>query len=344
MKLSTGQISQFLQKPDPSVRVALIYGPDAGLVKERADFLAKQIAPDPNDPFCTALLPGTAIAEDPARLADEMNAQALGGGRRLVRLQQATDTIAAALGSFLDDAKDGDSLLLIEAGDLEKRSKLRALCEGANKIACAIPCYVEDGPQRQRAIADILQQAGLTAPRDVILFLADTLPPDRLAMRSELGKLVLYAGAARAITLADARAAIGDGGAAEIDDLVYAAGGGEGKRAMLLLDRLLGEQTAPVAIARALQRHVMKLSLAKGYMDAGASASEAVAKLQPPVFWKYKDALAAQLRRWPQVRIENALAKLFETEAALKRTGAPDQSLCAQAVLGIAAAPDKRSA
>ena len=53
----------------------------------------------------------------------------------------------------------------------------------------------------------------------------------------------------------DARACVQDAGAAEIDDLVYAVGSGEAKRAGVLLDRLLAEQTSTVAILRAAQAY-----------------------------------------------------------------------------------------
>jgi DNA polymerase-3 subunit delta len=337
MKLSAAQISSFLQNPDPHLRVLLLYGPDAGLVKERAEIIAKKTVPDLADPFRVALLAGSVITEDPARLRDEMDAQALGGGRRLVRLTAATDGIAAALAAFLADPGLGDSFLLIEAGDLEKRSKLRALCEEGEKTAGAIPCYVEDSATRQRIISDILQKSNLKAARDVVLFLAEILPPDRMAMRSELEKLTLYARGKTSVTIEDARSAVEDAGAAEIDDLVFAIGSGEKKRAALLLDRLAAEQTAPVALLRAAQRHFLRLSFARDRMDRGANAREAIEKLQPPVFWKYKDAMAAQLRRWPQPRLEEALTKLFEAEAAVKRTGTPDTTLCAHVLLDVAA-------
>ncbi|MFA5040570.1 MAG: hypothetical protein WC464_02930 [Bdellovibrionales bacterium] len=40
MKLPTSRIPSFLRSPDPAVRIFLIYGPDAGLVRERANHLA----------------------------------------------------------------------------------------------------------------------------------------------------------------------------------------------------------------------------------------------------------------------------------------------------------------
>jgi DNA polymerase-3 subunit delta len=72
-------------------------------------------------------------------------------------------------------------------------------------------------------------------------------------------------------------------------------------------------------------------------MDRGAGAAEAVKKLQPPVFWKYADSMGAQLRRWPATNIERALSRLFEAEAAVKRTGTPDTALTAQLLIQMAA-------
>ena len=104
-----------------------------------------------------------------------------------------------------------------------------------------------------------------------------------------------------------------------------------------LIGRLIAEQTAPVAILRAAQRHFLRLQLARGEMDKGASAAEALKKLQPPVFWKYADAMTAQLRRWSAANIERALSRLYEAEAAVKRTGTPDTALTAQLLIQMAA-------
>ena len=336
MKIAPTQINAFLQKPDPAVRVVLIYGPDAGLVRERAETYARKLVPDINDPFRTASLTGAAITEDSARLHDEMAAQALGGGSRLVRIQTASENMAAALASLLNDPPSADSVLLIEGGDLDKRSKLRGLCENDSRAA-AIACYVEEGATRQRAISDILQSEGLQADRDALALLSDSLPSDRMAIRSELEKLALYIGTkGKTVTLEDVEAIVQDAGSAELDDLIFAVGSGDTRRVTSLLDRLLEEQTSAVAILRSAERHFLRLQIARYHMDNGASAGEAVKKLQPPVFWKYVDSMTAQVRRWPAAKIDAALTRLFEAEAAVKRTGTPDEALTSQLMLRLA--------
>ena len=336
MKIAPAQTNAFLQKPDPAVRVVLIYGPDAGLVRERAESYAKKLVPDINDPFRTASLTGAAISEDSARLHDEMAAQALGGGSRLVRIQTASENMAAALASLLNDPPSADSVLLIEGGDLDKRSKLRGLCENDSRAA-AIACYVEEGATRQRAISDILQGEGLQADRDALALLSDSLPSDRMAIRSELEKLALYIGAkGKTVKLEDVEAIVQDAGSAELDDLIFAVGSGDARRVTSLLDRLLEEQTSSVAILRSAVRHFLRLQIARYHLDNGVSAGEAIKKLQPPVFWKYLDSMTAQVRRWPATKIDAALSRLFEAEAAVKRTGTPDEALTAQLMLRLA--------
>jgi DNA polymerase-3 subunit delta len=167
--------------------------------------------------------------------------------------------------------------------------------------------------------------------------LADILPPDRIAMRSELEKFAVYVGKNNAATIADVHAVVQDAGAAELDDLIYAVGSGDAKRAAQLIDRLYAEQTSPVAILRAAQRHFMRLQWARAQMDNGLNATDAVKRLHPPVFWKFESAMAGQLRRWSRARSEQALRRLYDAEAAVKRTGTPDTALCAQVLLGLAA-------
>jgi DNA polymerase-3 subunit delta len=336
VKLTAAQTTAFLKSPDAAIRVVLLYGPDAGLVGDRAKTLARLWIENLDDPFRVARLTQAQIADDPARLNDEMAALALGGGSRLIWVRAATDALAAPLAKALAERPQGDTRLLIEAGDLEKRSKLRALCESENDLVVALACYNEEGPQRLATINALLQAENLKASREVALLLSDTLPEDRGSLRSEMEKLILYVHGKQEVTEEDVRAILQNEGAAEMDDLAMAVASGEAKRAALLLNRLFAEQTSSVALLRALQRHFMRLHIARGHCEDGLSPREAVGKLQPKIFWKQESAFTAQVQKWNVSKIEAILARLFEAEAAVKQTGAPDEALTAQLLLQIA--------
>src|SRR5437773_269041 len=97
MKLPAARVAAFLRRPDREIHAVLLYGPDAGLVSERADVVARTVCPDLKDPFRVAHLNGAALAADPARLADEAAQMSLIGGRRGVRVRDAADRPAALL-------------------------------------------------------------------------------------------------------------------------------------------------------------------------------------------------------------------------------------------------------
>ena len=56
------EIDAFLARPDPGRPIILLYGPDAGLVRERADALLASAVDDPNDPFSLVRLDGDVSA------------------------------------------------------------------------------------------------------------------------------------------------------------------------------------------------------------------------------------------------------------------------------------------
>lgn len=335
MKVAAGQIQSIVQNPPAALRVILIFGPDAGLVRERAEIIARKTVADINDPFAVTVLSPATLSETSTALYDEMATPAFGGGMRLVRVPNATEALAAPLAKLVASLPDNGSRLIIEAGDLDKRSKLRSACETEAPAVCALPCYIEDSAQRQRIIMDMLQAEGLKIDRDLVRLLADALPPDRLALRSEIDKLALYARGEAEITAETIAAVIAQAGSAEVDELILLIASGQAGPAMQLYTHLIDEQTSPVAILRSAQRHFLRLQWARAHKDQGLSAREAVAKLQPKVFWKHTDKMAEQVTRWTSPRLDQALSRLAEAEAQVKRTGTPDTALVGQLLLAL---------
>ena len=77
-------IDAFLARPDAGRPIILLYGPDAGLVRERADALMASAVDDPNDPFSLVRLDGDELSAEPSRLVDEAMTVPLFGGRRAI--------------------------------------------------------------------------------------------------------------------------------------------------------------------------------------------------------------------------------------------------------------------
>ena len=336
VKISAGNTQSFLAGPPGAIHAVLVYGPDSGLVRERGKALIHAIVDDPSDPFRVVELSPASLRDDPAILADESAAMSLTGGRRVVSIRDATDGNAGAFEEFLRQPI-GDALIVVEAGNLGARSKLRKAFEDPKTVAAAIPCYADDGRTLNEVISRTLAASGLRASRDAMAYLSANLGNDRMISRAELEKLTLYMAGHEEVSLDDAMACVGDSASMTLDDLVDAAAGGNLKTLPKMQDRAVQEGIEPIAILRALGRHFQQLHACAGLMAEGMPLDGAVKALRPPVFFRRVDAFRAQLRLWGPGDVDRALDWLTGAEKECKTTGLPAETICHQTLLRIAA-------
>jgi len=334
MKLPAARIAAFLKSPDKDIRAALVFGPDAGQVRERAGRLALAVCPDLNDAFRVSDLESGTLVGDPARLSDEAASLSLTGGRRLVRVRGGDDALGAVFERFFKATPPGDAFILVEAGDLGPRSSLRRAFENA-KSGATIACYL-DGPREIAELArEILGARGIELRPEAIAYLVAHLGGDRQLSRSELEKLALYVGDGGKAGEAEVMTAIGDSAELSTDEVAFAAAEGDAAQLERALNRAFGEGAQPVAVLRAELRHFQRLHLAGSRFAAGASEGD-VLKLRPPLFFKLVDRFKQQLRLWPPARAEAVLETLHRAEADAKSTGIPAETICRAALMRIA--------
>jgi len=340
VKLAAQQVERFLRAPDPALPAVLVYGPDQGLVRERVERLIASVLDDPKDPFRLSELGADAVRADPGRLLDEARALCLAGGRRVVRLRQASDLLTGACRALLA-VQPLEALVVIEAGELGPGSSLRRLIEGARHGA-ALACYRDEGRDLGALIDRVLAEHELAVEPDARAWLVEHLGADRGVTRGELAKLALYCdqpapgpAAARRVTLEAAAQVVGDSAALELDDLVHAASAGAAGQVERCLDRLLAEGQAPVRLLRALASHMTRLHQLACRIEGGLALEQVLEQARPPIHFRRKASFQAALRRWPAAAAGRALKDLLAAEIGCKTTGWPAAALCRRAVLGV---------
>lgn len=330
-KLDARRIAGFLADPG-GARIVLVFGEDGGLVRERADVLVRAVAGD--DPFRLVDVPREAAAKDAGLLAAEAATPALTGGRRLVRVRDATDGLAAAAKAVL--AGQGPGVVLLEGGSLDGRKGLRAALEKAGPEAAVIACYAETGAALEGSITALLKGFGVSAEPSAVSWMAQRLGEDRLVMRRECEKLALYVGAGGRVSDEDAVASLSEGSTLDLDAALLAATEGDPARADRALDAAFAEGAHAVQVVRGALRHVQRLEVAAMAVARGAAPKDAVEGLRPPVFFKSRPAFERALRLWRPDMLAAAGAALLEAERATKTTGMPDTAVARAAVMGLA--------
>jgi DNA polymerase-3 subunit delta len=335
------EIDAFLARPDPGRPIILLYGPDAGLVRERADALLASAVDDPNDPFSLVKLDGDELSAEPSRLVDEAMTIPLFGGRRAIRVRAGSRNFASGVdtltGSSLRDCR-----VVIEAGELRPESPLRKVCERA-KTAVAIGCYPDGERDLAKLIDDELRAADLGIATDARASLMSLLGGDRQASRNELKKLVLFAHGSGEVTIDDVMAVVADASELKIDPIVDGAFAGKPDLVETEFAKAVIAGTYPGMIISAAQRQAAWLHKTALAVAEGTPVSTLLDSGFPRLHFSRKPNVEIALRNFTPARLASIIDQLA-TAALEMRKHAPLAAVIAQrTLLSIAVGARRRA-
>ena len=333
-------VDSFLARPDAGRPIILLYGPDAGLVRERADALMASAVDDPNDPFSLVRLDGDELAAEPSRLVDEAMTVPLFGGRRAIRVKAGSRSFASGV-ETLTDSPIKDCRIVIEAGELRPEAPLRKVCERA-KNAVAIACYPDTERDLAKLIDDELRLSNLKIAQDARATLMSLLGGDRQASRNELRKIVLYAHGQREITLDDVMAVVSDASDFKLDPIVDGAFAGQPAMVESEFAKAMIAGTYPGLIISAAQRQVAALHKAALLMEGGASASSAAESGFPRLHFSRKNVVETALRNFSATRLVQVMDQLATAALDVRKQSSLAAVIAQRALMSIAANARRR--
>lgn len=335
MKVDLGRIQALAKGWDPALRLVLLHGADTAASADHAGQIARGFA-DAGNPLAVEEIDGKALVKDPQALVAAAGAMSMFGDQTLVRVDGLDEDGLAAVEALLA-APAGNPVVAV-AGAFKKGSKLLALAEKSPAVA-ALVSYEPSARDAPRLVGDMGAGLGLRIGRDAAMSLFEATGGDRMLLRQELEKVALYLDAApggsRWVEPADI-AAIGCGaGDADLQSLPSAVAGGRVREAADLLARLA---EPGIVVLRAVARRFTQILGLRAAVDAGLSPAAAVSQARPPVFWKDKEPLAAEVALWTTRAAGQALDRLLAAERAIKASGTLGDTLAHAALLDLARA------
>lgn len=334
------EIDAYLAKPDSARPIILLYGPDAGLVRERADALANSAVDDPNDPFSMVRLDGDELASEPSRLVEEAMTVPLFGGRRAIRVKAGSRSFASGV-ETLTEMSLKDCRIVIEAGELRPDAPLRKACEKA-KNAVAIGCYPDGERDLAKLIDDELRVSDLRIAPDARATLIALLGGDRQASRNEIRKLALYAHGKREVTLEDIEAIVTDASGLALDPIVDGAFAGRTADVEATFRKAMASGVYPGMIIMSAQRHAALLHKAALSVEEGAPASAMVDSAFPRLHFSRKSAVETALRNLSADKLAQIIQQLGAAAYDMRKQTSLAATIAQRALLAIAANARRR--
>ena len=201
------------------------------------------------------------MADGPARLVWVVDAGRLEGGD------------AAALAAYLEDPVPA-SCVVFEAGKLDKRKALyKAISKGAVVVDCA-------PPESERDVAiwieATLRNRGHAIEPDAVAYLLQMAGTRITVLEQELEKAMLYVGEGGSVGAADVEGLMGRTREHSVFELTDALVRGDREAALHLLNILLDDGEAPIAVLAMIGWICRQLVVAADLAASGCSRKEAM--------------------------------------------------------------------
>ena len=320
MKANRAQVERALAKP-AETRLFLLHGPDEAGSRALVRRLGEAMGADAE----RIDLRGAELKEDPARLADEAAAISMFGGARWILVEQAGDEALPAVEALLEAPAAGNPVALV-AGALKPASKLlKAALAAGNAFAFA--SYAPDAEQADRLVFDLARAQGLHVRSDIAHRVAAACGGNRSVIEQELAKFALYLDASpEGPKPLDHETIDAVGSGAEEGDLsrlVDSVLTGDAAGLEAEIARLRAEGQEGIGLTRALFRRMTLLARLRAEVEQGKSPSAVMASAGKSLFWRDKDVIEPQLRRWRADLIAKAISRLAEAERQVMTPGGP---------------------
>jgi len=341
-QIKAANVDNYIAKPDKSIPLTLLYGPDQGLVNERAQQLATKLNPQSGEPMSISRYEAEDLASDPGRLSDDAYAFSMFGDSKLIRINGTTrKNLATAFKPILENPPE-KCWIIYEGGDIKRDSALRKLFENSVN-AMALPCFQDNASALEQLIQEEITANNLSIDTDTKNYLKSLLGEDRRASRNELKKLALFALGEKTITRQQISSLLGNVSAVVNDDIIDAACLGQTDFLQSKLDQLFEAGGAPDMLMWATLRHLQMLHYFLAKMKgSNMQASSIINSARPPIHFSRKNRIIASLKKWDLTKLESAMNRLNRAFYETRFNTSLARSIAATTLLAIALQARKR--
>lgn len=329
------EFGRFTTRDCLSKRLILIFGPDEGGVRMRADQIMAAFAAQARGSIERTDLDADTINADPGKLMDEALSFSMFSSSRLILVENA-GKLSKAVWTHALATPDLQAPILFLADELSKSSPIRTAFE-ASSNAAALACYPPSRAEVQAFVEDRIKSAGLSMTAAAAAAFTDLVGSDFALTERELDKLLLYCHGKVAVEVDDVATMLVDTSEIGPSEAIDRAFEGKLEEVETAAHRCFAEGMAAsglIALAMAHAGLLRRLALAGSNLDAAVKAER--------LFFKRQDRIRQQVRSWPIDHLARAVETLAQAQAQMRRIPALEDTIAVRALWSIALASRRR--
>jgi DNA polymerase III subunit delta len=290
----------------------LLYGQNEGLKKEIIDQHFKKFEKE-----SIYFYEENEILQNKTEFFNNILSKSFFEKEKLILISRVTDKIREIIEEILEKEID-DITLILNAGLLDKKSKLRILFE-KNKNTVCIPFYEDTNQTLVTIINKFFRDNKISISQQSINLITLRCRGDRKNLNNELKKIESF---------------IKNKNKVDVEDLIKLTNLAENYSVSELIDNCLAKNKKKIAhilnennysledciliIRTFLTKSKRLLKLKKEILN-NKNIDNVIKTFKPPIFWKDKEIIKKQIQNWTYKDIKYLIYNISETELLIKK-------------------------
>ena len=300
-------LEQNLKSTD-DCKIILFYGENQGLKEE-----FKKNIKEANKNNEKLNLLQDEIIKNENLLINEISNKSLFNNKKIIFIDQVNEKILNIIEEMAEDVSD--EKIVIFAGNLDKKSKLRSYFE-KSKSCGIVACYQDNEITIKKIITNKLSDyQGLST--QVINFIIQNTGLDRSKVNNEIEK-IKSCFLEKKINLEKIDLLLNIKTNDDFNKLKDEALKGNKIKTNKLLADTVFEPESNIYYLNSINQRINKLYEIEKMKQNNSNTETLVSSLKPPIFWKDKPVLIEQTNKWNENKIKKALEKTYTVELQIK--------------------------
>ena len=236
---------------------------------------------------------------------------------KIIIIKRATDKILKIIDE-IDSKNIEDIKIILNADNLEKKSKLRSLFEKDKKYVC-VPFYPDTEQTLSKLTFNFLKKKNISISQSNINLIVNKCNGDRETLLNELNKIEYFSKNGKKITaenIAKLTNLIENHGISELIDNCLAK---NKKKIVNILNENNFNNEDCILITRTFLNKAKKILKLSSEFQNNKNIDLTISSAKPPIFWKDKEITKQQIYKWTPENIKQLIYKLSEIELLIKK-------------------------
>ena len=257
------------------------------------------------------------ILENQENFFENIFSKSLFGDEKIIIIKRASNKIFEIINEINEKNVD-DLFIIVNAENLEKKSKLRSLFEKDKKFVC-VPFYPDNEQVLSKLTYDFLKEKKISMSPLNINTIVNKCNGDREALINELQKIEYFVKKGEKITSEKLQKLTNLNENHNISVLVDNCLAKNKKKIIGILNENNFTNEDCIMITRSFLVKAKKLLALTKTFETNQKIDLPISSAKPPVFWKEKEITKQQIYKWKPKNIKQLIYALSEIELQIKK-------------------------